>query len=94
LTYTLVRPAKDDEKLAPRIQTSYKAEHAATVDSLRAAQKRKQRRVKRTLTVVVGWALIASMAYLIMVTQRTVLKLYNPYDILGVSEVNMDFSLH
>ncbi|KFA70023.1 hypothetical protein S40285_02024 [Stachybotrys chlorohalonatus IBT 40285] len=86
LTYTLVRPAKDDEKLAPRIQTSYKAEHAATVDSLRAAQKRKQRRVKRTLTVVVGWALIASMAYLIMVTQRTVLKLYNPYDILGVSE--------
>lgn len=30
---------------------------------------------------------MAGMVYLIMVTQRTVPKLWNPYDILGVSEV-------
>ncbi|KAH7162294.1 Sec63 Brl domain-containing protein [Dactylonectria estremocensis] len=86
LTYTLVCPSKDEDALAPRIQTDYKTEHAATVESLRSAQKRKQWRVKRAIVVVVGWAIMAGMVYLIMVTQRTVLKLWNPYDILGVSE--------
>jgi preprotein translocase subunit Sec63 len=38
--------------------------------------------------VIIGWALMAGMAYLIMVTQRTVPKLWNPYDILGISEVS------
>jgi translocation protein SEC63 len=32
--------------------------------------------------------MMAGMAYLIVVTQRTVPKLYNPYDILGISEVS------
>ncbi|KAH6998863.1 Sec63 Brl domain-containing protein [Ilyonectria sp. MPI-CAGE-AT-0026] len=86
LTYTLVCPSKDDDALAPRIKTDYKTEHAATVDALRTTQKRKQWRVKRAIVVVVGWAVMAGMVYLIMVTQRTVPKLWNPYDILGVSE--------
>lgn len=86
LTYTLLCPSKDDDALAPRIKTDYKTEHAATVDALRIAQKRKQWRVKRAIVVVVGWAIMAGMVYLIMVTQRTVPKLWNPYDILGVSE--------
>ncbi|KAL6404097.1 translocation protein SEC63 [Ilyonectria robusta] len=86
LTYTLVCPSKDDDALAPRIKTDYKTEHAATVDALRTTQKRKQWRVKRAIVVVVGWAVMAGMVYLIMVTQPTVPKLWNPYDILGVSE--------
>ncbi|KAF7553618.1 hypothetical protein G7Z17_g3482 [Cylindrodendrum hubeiense] len=86
LTYTLLCPSKDEDALAPRIKTDYKTEHAATVDALRTTQKRKQWRVKRAIVVVVGWALMAGMVYLIMVTQRTVPKLWNPYDILGVSE--------
>lgn len=87
LTYSLLRPSKDDEKLAPRIQTSYKPEHGDVVASLRSAQKRKQRRVKRTLVVIAGWAVMAAMVYLIMVTKQTVHKIWNPYDILGISEV-------
>jgi translocation protein SEC63 len=31
---------------------------------------------------------MGGMVYLIIVTQRTVPKLYNPYDILGISEVS------
>jgi translocation protein SEC63 len=87
LTYTLVRPSKDDEKLAPRIQSTSKHGDADVVAALQSAQKRTQRRIKRTLVVVLGWALIGGMAYLIMVTQRTVPKIWNPYDILGISEV-------
>ncbi|EEU46194.1 uncharacterized protein NECHADRAFT_38303 [Fusarium vanettenii 77-13-4] len=86
LTYTLVRPSRDQDALAPRIKTDYKTEHSATVESLRTTQKRKQWRVKRAIFVVIGWALMGGMVYLIMVTQRTVPKLYNPYDILGISE--------
>ncbi|KAM0338865.1 hypothetical protein ACHAPU_011182 [Fusarium lateritium] len=86
LTYTLLRPSRDQDALAPRIKTDYKSENAATVESLKNAQKRSQWRVKRAIFTVVGWALMAGMVYLIIVTQRTVPKLYNPYDILGISE--------
>jgi translocation protein SEC63 len=86
LTYTLLRPSKDDEKLAPRIQTAYAPQHAEVVAGLRNAQKRSQRRVKRTLTVIVGWAVMALMVYIIMITQRTVHNVWNPYDILGIAE--------
>jgi translocation protein SEC63 len=92
LTYTLVKPSKSDETLAPRIDTSYKADHEDVVGSLRKAQKKKQRRVKRTLVVLGGWALIAGMLYLISVTTRTSAKLWNPYDILGISEVRKEYS--
>lgn len=87
LTYTLVRPSKDDDKLAPRIKTGYKPQHADVIEALRSADKRKQRRVKRAVVVVLGWAIMAGMVYLIMVTQRTIPKIWNPYDILGISDV-------
>lgn len=87
LTYTLLRPRRDDDSLAPRIQTSYEAEHGDVVEALRAAQKRKQRRTRRMLAVLLGWVVMGSMAYLIAVTQRAVPKVWNPYDILGISEV-------
>ncbi|KAH6897168.1 Sec63 Brl domain-containing protein [Thelonectria olida] len=86
LTYTLLRPSKDEDALAPRIKADYKTQHAATIDALKSAQKRKQWRVKRAIFVVVGWAIMGAMIYLIMVTQRTVPKIWNPYDILGISE--------
>lgn len=89
LTYSLVRPSSDDEKLAPRIQTTYKIKDAAVVGALQSAQKRKQRRVKRTVVALAGWGLMAFMVYLIMVTQPLVMKIWNPYDILGISEVGM-----
>ena len=37
--------------------------------------------------MVAGWAIIGLMAYLIVVTARTVPKIWNPYDILGISDV-------
>ncbi|KAH8176314.1 dnaJ domain-containing protein [Sarocladium implicatum] len=86
LTYTLLRPSTDDDALAPRIKTDYKSQHADVVESLRNAQKRRQRRIKRALVVVLGWAIMGGMVYLIMVTQRTILKIWNPYDILGISD--------
>jgi preprotein translocase subunit Sec63 len=45
------------------------------------------RRIKRTAIVLIGWAAMGWMVYLILVTQRIVPKLWNPYDILGIVEV-------
>ncbi|KAF5129970.1 Translocation protein sec63 [Metarhizium anisopliae] len=86
ITYNLLQSSKDDSHLAPRIQTDYKIQHGDVVASLRAAQKRKQRKIKRALVAVAGWGLMGLMAYLIMTTNPAEQKLWNPYDILGISE--------
>lgn len=87
LTYTLIFPAKDDESKAPRIRSDFKPKHADLIDAQRNAQKRKQRRVKRAFVVLAGWAIMALMVYLIINTQITIPKLWNPYDILGIPDV-------
>ncbi|GAO13182.1 uncharacterized protein UV8b_03589 [Ustilaginoidea virens] len=86
VTYSLLQPSKDDSHLAPRIKTDYKTRHEGVVASLRAAQKRKQRKVKRALVAVLGWALMGLMAYLIMTTDPVENKIWNPYDILGIAD--------
>ncbi|KAI0904288.1 Sec63 Brl domain-containing protein [Ustulina deusta] len=86
LTYNLVTPSKDPAALAPRIQTSYRPEHADLIQAQAKAHKRTQRKVKRAIAALVGWALMAGMLYLIVTTQRTTAKIWNPYDILGISE--------
>lgn len=41
------------------------------------------------LTVTVGYAVMAYMVYLIMVTQMSAPKIWDPYDILGVARVSL-----
>ncbi|TVY42135.1 Translocation protein [Lachnellula subtilissima] len=86
LTYTVLKPSSDPGATAPRIKTDYRPEHADLIDIQRKAQKKKERKLKRILTVVAGWATMAFMAYLIYVTARTIPKIWNPYDILGISD--------
>lgn len=86
LTYSLIAPTSDAQARAPRIQTDYKPENADLIQSQRNAQKRKQRRVKRIIVVLIGYAVMIGMLYLILTTQRSVNKIWNPYDILGISE--------
>jgi hypothetical protein len=89
LTYTLLFPTKDIEAKAPRIKSDFKPKDANLIQAQRNAQKRRQRRVTRAIFVLAGWALMAGMVYLIINTQRTVPKIWNPYDILGISEVGL-----
>ncbi|KAK5989897.1 Translocation sec63-like protein [Cladobotryum mycophilum] len=86
LTYTLFTKSTDNDALAPRIKSDYKTQHDEVVTSLRRAQKKKQRKIKRALFSIAGWALMGGMVYLIMVTQKVVPKIWNPYDILGIED--------
>jgi preprotein translocase subunit Sec63 len=75
------------ENTAPRIKSDFKPEHADLVEAEKRKRLRKERRIKRIVTVIVGYLVMAWMVYLILVTARTVTKLYDPYEILGVSRV-------
>ncbi|KAI9811039.1 MAG: secretory subunit [Thelocarpon impressellum] len=85
LTYSLLKPSKDLENTAPRIQSDYKPPHADLIDGQKRKQWRRERRLKRIATALLGWASMGWMIYLIMVTARTVPKLWDPYDILDIS---------
>ena len=87
LTYSVLKPSSDPGATAPRIKSDFRPEHADLIDGQRKAQKRKERKLKRGITVVAGWTIMAIMAYLIVVTARTIPKIWNPYDILGISDV-------
>lgn len=45
------------------------------------------RRVKRTIFILVGWALMGLMVYLIVVTKTITPEIWNPYDILDIADV-------
>ncbi|KAI1997199.1 secretory subunit [Ophidiomyces ophidiicola] len=85
LTYSLLKPTKGLEISAPRIQSDFKPHHANLIQGQKQKLLRKERRIKRFITVAMGYAVMAYMVYLIIVTQRTVPKIWDPYDILGVS---------
>jgi translocation protein SEC63 len=92
LTYSVLKPSSDPGATAPRIKTDFQPEHADLIDGQRKAQKRRERKLKRGLAVVAGWAIMALMAYLIVVTARTIPEIWNPYDILGISTVRVPAS--
>lgn len=75
------------ENTAPRIKSDFKPQHADLVEAQKRKRLRKERRIKRIVTVILGYVVMAWMIYLIMVTARTTVKAYDPYDILGVSRV-------
>jgi translocation protein SEC63 len=75
------------ENTGTRIESDFSPEHADLIQGQRKKQKRLERRIKRGLLMVAGWTLNAAMVYLILVTARTTTKIWDPYDVLGVSRV-------
>jgi hypothetical protein len=75
------------ENTGTRIDSNFVPEHADLIQGQRKKQKRLERRIKRGILMVAGWTLNAAMIYLILVTARITPKLWDPYDVLGVSRV-------
>lgn len=89
LTYVLVSSwFSDPSKKFPRIQTDYRPKNAELVDAQKSKDRRKTRRLGLTLVVVIGWAVMLYMAYLIrFVETPSIQRIWNPYDILDIAEV-------
>ncbi|KAI9675664.1 MAG: secretory subunit [Caeruleum heppii] len=85
LTYSVLKPSKELENTAPRIQADYRPPHADLIHGQKKKQRRRERKLKRIITVVIGWLVMGWMIYLIVVTAQSILKIWDPYDILGIS---------
>jgi len=86
LTYVLFNQSRDPAAAFKRVKTDYKHDQTPLIETLRKQDKRKDRKIWLFLFVVAGWAVIGYMLYLIKTTEAPVQKLWNPYDILGISE--------
>lgn len=84
-TISFLRPSKELENTGTRIDSNFTPEHADLIQGQRKKQKRLERRIKRGLVMLGGWALNAAMVYLILVTSRTTPDVWDPYEVLGVS---------
>ncbi|KIW04830.1 uncharacterized protein PV09_04013 [Verruconis gallopava] len=84
-TYSWLKPSKELENTAARIQTDYRPDDADLVDKVKSKQRRRERRTKRMLVSIAGWAVMVGMVYLIIVTARTIPKVWDPYEVLGIS---------
>ena len=87
-TYSWLKPRKELENTAPRIRTDYRPNDADLVDAVKGRQRRRERKTKRMLLSLVGWVVMAGMVYLIAVTARTATKIWDPYEVLGISYVS------
>lgn len=70
-----------------RIDSDFTPEHADLIQGQRKKQKRMERRIKRGIVMVAGWALNAAMIYLILVTSSVAPDIWDPYRILGIPKV-------
>ncbi|KIW84977.1 hypothetical protein Z517_00365 [Fonsecaea pedrosoi CBS 271.37] len=85
LTYNVLKASTDLEQTATRVKSDFKPHNVDIIEAQRRRRKRQNRKTKRIIAVIVGYTFMAYMIYLIIVTQRTVPKMWDPYDILGVS---------
>jgi len=87
LTYSLLKPTGELEETGSKIKSDFRTGHDDLIQSLKAKQRRKERRLKRFIATLVGYAVMGYMIYLIIVTARITPKIYDPYEILGVGRV-------
>lgn len=88
LTYATLKPSKELENTAPRIRTDYKPAEQDLILDQKNKQKRRERKLKRIIFSSLGWLLMGYMVYLMAVTARTQIKIWDPYEVLGVSRVS------
>jgi translocation protein SEC63 len=93
ITYNILKPSTKIENTAPRIQSDFRAKDDDLIQAQKKRQRRTERKTKRIMTAVIGYAVMTYMIYLIYVTARTVPKIWDPYDILGVSRVSRSMSV-
>ncbi|KAI4907011.1 hypothetical protein J4E90_009905 [Alternaria incomplexa] len=84
-TVSFFRSSKELENTGSRIESDFTPEHADLIQGQRKKQKRLERRIKRGLLMVGGWAMNAAMIYLISTTTRSTPDIWDPYEVLGVS---------
>ena len=89
LTYNVLKPATNVEASAAPRQADHETEDDDLIQESRRKAKRKERKLKRIIAAILGYVVMAGMVYLIIVTARVTPRIYDPYNVLGVSRVSV-----
>jgi translocation protein SEC63 len=87
LTYNVFKADTNVEAAAAPAEYNYKTEDEDLIQESKRKAKRKERKLKRILAATLGYLVMSGMVYLIIVTARITPRIWDPYDILGVSRV-------
>ncbi|PNS17304.1 hypothetical protein CAC42_6987 [Sphaceloma murrayae] len=85
VTYSALKKSTELENTAPRIDSGFKPKDADLVEGQKRKQKKRERKLKRMILAVVGWAFIAFNVWWMINTTRSAPKIWDPYDILGIA---------
>ncbi|TKX22925.1 DnaJ domain-containing protein 8 [Elsinoe australis] len=85
VTYSAFKKSTELENTAPRIESSFKPKDADLVEGQKRRQKKKERKMKRILLAIGGWIFIAFNVWWMINTTRSAPKIWDPYEILGLT---------
>lgn len=85
LTYNVLKPSTELEQTAAHIESDFKPKDDDLIQSQKKRQRRKERKIKRIVATIFGWLAMCYLVYLVWNADQTKVKLWDPYDILGVS---------
>lgn len=88
LTYNVLKASTELEQTASHIESDFKPKDDDLIQAQKKRQRRKERKTKRIIAVVLGWAAMFYLTYLVYNSEQTKVKMWDPYDILGVSRVS------
>jgi translocation protein SEC63 len=88
LTYNVLKASTELEQTASHIESDFKPKDDDLIQAQKKRQRRKERKTKRIIAVVFGWLAMAYLAYLVYNSETTRVKMWDPYEILGVSRVS------
>ena len=94
LTYNVLKPSTELEQTAAKVESDFKPKDDDLIQAQKRRQKRIDRKTKRIIAVVFGWAAMFYLAYLVYNSEQVRVKMWDPYDILGVSTVSERPSAH
>ena len=89
LTYNIFKADTNVEAAAAPAEYTHKTEDEDLIQESKRKAKRRERKVKRMIAAILGYLVMAGMVYLIIITARITPKIYDPYQILGVSRVSL-----
>ena len=89
LTWNILKPSTELEQTAAKIESEFKPKDDDLIQAQRRRQKKKDRKTKRIVALIFGWPTMLYLGYLVYNSEQTRVKLWDPYDILGVSRVSL-----
>lgn len=88
LTYNVLKPSTELEQTAANIESDFKPKDNHLIQAQKRRQRRLERKTKRIIAVILGWVAMAYLTYLVYNSEQTRVKMWDPYDILGIGRVS------